>query len=123
MGHPAGDRHVGSDRLRVLGVPVMNQSLTGAGWFFSASHRDPVRKELHGHSYEVTVWWPADLKRDACELQEEVKAVLSAIDHGTLPDHMTRAEDIAKFIGGFWKAAVRVDISRPIERISCEVWL
>jgi len=98
-------------------------SLTGAGWFFCAAHRDPVRKELHGHSYEVMVWWPSNLKRDACELQDQLKAVLGTIDHTTLSDDLTRAEDIAVFIGFLLPGAVRVDISRPIERIKCEVWL
>ncbi len=100
------------------------QSLTGAGWYFSASHRDPVRKELHGHSYEVTCWWPAEPPRDAMVLQEMVKTVLKAgFDHKTLPDDMTRSEDIARAVGSLLDGCVRVDISRPAERLHAEVRL
>lgn len=100
------------------------QSLTGAGWHFSASHRDPVRQELHGHSYEVMVYWPADPPRDAMVLQEMVKEVVKArYDHKTLPDDITRAEQIAREIGSLLTGVVRVDISRPSERLCCEVWL
>jgi 6-pyruvoyl-tetrahydropterin synthase len=101
----------------------MSASLTGAGWFFSASHRDPVRRELHGHSYEVVAWWPAADGLDACVLQERLKTALQSLDHTTLPDEITRAEDVAFVIGALLIDAVRVDISRPIERIFCEVWL
>jgi 6-pyruvoyl-tetrahydropterin synthase len=100
------------------------QDLTGAGWYFSASHRDPVRNELHGHSYEVMVYWPAVPPRDALVLQEMVKAVLvHGFDHKTLPDEITRAEQLARQIGGLLPDAVRVDISRPSERLACQVWL
>lgn len=99
-------------------------SLTGAGWFFSASHRDPIRNELHGHSYEVVCWWPAEPPRDAMVLQEMVKTALKAgFDHKTLPDEITRAEDIARAIGGLLDGCVRVDVCRPVERLRCEVWL
>lgn len=98
--------------------------LTGAGWYFSASHRDPVRKELHGHSYEVVAYWPAQPPRDAMVLQEMVKTVIWAhLDHKTLPDEITRAEDIARRIGSLLDGCVRVDVSRPAERLRCEVWL
>jgi 6-pyruvoyl-tetrahydropterin synthase len=100
------------------------RSLTGAGWYFSASHRDPVRQEIHGHSYEVMCWWPAALGHDAMDLQEIVKRVLQAgFDHKTLPDDITRAEDIARAIGGLITDCVRVDVKRPSERLQCEVWL
>ena len=97
--------------------------LTGAGWFFCAAHRDPVRKELHGHSYEVMAWWPLREGHDACFLQDLLKQALVGIDHTTLPDEFTRAEDIARLIGSKLPGAIRIDISRPIERIACEVWL
>lgn len=102
----------------------MTQSLTGAGWYFSASHRDPVRQEVHGHSYEVMVYWPATPARDAMVLQEMVKEVVKArYDHKTLPDEISRAEDIAREIGSLLIGVVRVDIARPSERLRVEVWL
>lgn len=105
-------------------MSVPEQSLTGAGWYFSASHHDPVRQELHGHSYEVMVYWPAEPPRDALVLQEMVKEVVKAgFDHKTLPDDMTRAEDIARAIGRLLIGVVRVDIKRPTERLGVEIWL
>lgn len=102
----------------------MTQDLTWASWYFCASHRDPVRRELHGHSYEVRAYWPADPPRDAVVLQTMLKTVLEAgFDHRTLPDELTRAEALARAIGSVLTDCVRVDIYRPVERIGCEVWL
>lgn len=99
------------------------QNLTGAGWYFSASHRDPVRQELHGHSYEVMAYWPAEPYRDAVALQATLRDVLKGFDHKTLPDRLVRAEDLADAIGGLMSGCVRVDISRPVERFRVERWL
>lgn len=99
------------------------ESLTGAGWYFSASHNDPVRKELHGHSYEVMAWWPVAPHRDALCLQLTLRDVLKGFDHKTLPPELSRAEDIARAIGGLMDGCVRVDIKRPAERLGVEVWL
>lgn len=95
--------------------------LTGAGWYFSASHFDNVRQEVHGHSYEVMAWWPARPARDAVCLQETLKGALKGFDHKTLPPELSRAEDLARAIMGLI-GAVRVDISRPVERLSATVW-
>lgn len=56
------------------------RKLIGAGHFFSASHRDPVRQELHGHTYEVVAWWMAQPEHDLVMLQDELKLPLSAAD-------------------------------------------
>jgi len=97
-------------------------SMTGAGWYFSASHFDEVRKELHGHSYEVMAWWPTDPPRDAAILQEGLKQILKAgFDHKTLPPELSRAEDIARAIMSLMVGCVGVDISRPAERFSVQV--
>jgi 6-pyruvoyl-tetrahydropterin synthase len=93
-------------------------SWTGAGWYFSASHYDNVRKETHGHTYEVKAWFPAG--RDAVVLQETLKGVLRAFDHKTLPPELSRAEDLAKAIGGLMGDCVGVDIERPAERLGAK---
>lgn len=99
-------------------------SLTGAGWYFSASHRDPIRQEVHGHSYEVVAWWPAEPRRDAMVLQEALKTVLRAgFDHKTLPDDLSTAEAIARAIMGLLTDCVGVDVSRPVERLHVQVRL
>jgi len=97
-----------------------SHSLTGVGWFFSASHRDPVRKELHGHSYEVMCWFRADPPRDAVVLQEGLKVALLAFDHKTLPDELSRAEDLAAAIMHLM-GCEGVEISRPVERLRAKV--
>ena len=96
-----------------------NHGLTGVGWFFSASHRDPVRQELHGHSYEVTCWYEAD-GRDAVVLQEGLKVALLAFDHKTLPEELARAENMAAAIMHLM-GCEGVEISRPVERLRAKV--
>ena len=90
---------------------------TGVGWWFSASHNDPVRQELHGHSYEVVAWFKADPPRDAVVLQETLKGALRAFDHKTLSPELSRAEDIARAIHSLLTDCVEVEISRPSERL------
>lgn len=99
----------------------MTGDLTGAGWYFSASHFDTVRAELHGHSYEVMAWWPAEPPRDAVVLQAMVKRVVGAFDHTTLAPEMSRAEALAAAIMHLLPECVGVDISRPVERFAVQV--
>jgi 6-pyruvoyl-tetrahydropterin synthase len=94
------------------------ENATGAGWYFSASHYDGVRKETHGHSYEVMAWWPSEPARDAMVLQETLKGVLRGFDHRALPPELSRAEDIAKAIGSLITGCIGVDVSRPTERLA-----
>lgn len=92
-------------------------SLTGVGWHFSASHRDPLSGELHGHTWEVTAWWSAVPWRDARVLQETLKGVLIGFDHKTLPDQLHSGEALAFALMGLMTDCVGVDVSRPAERI------
>lgn len=94
-----------------------NTALTGAGWYFSASHYDEVRKETHGHSYEVIAWWVASPDCDAVIKQLVLKAALKELDHKTLPSELARAEDIAVALGGLLAGCIGVDIARPAERL------
>lgn len=93
--------------------------MTGVGWYFSASHRDPVRQEVHGHSYEVVCWFDAD-GQDAVVLQQKLRVVLTAWDHTTLPDELSRAEDLASAIMHVM-GCEGVHISRPVERLHAKV--
>jgi len=96
---------------------------TGAGWYFSCAHKDPIRAEIHGHTYEVIAWWDYELGLDAVTLQKQLKFVLDKIDHTTLSDDMTRAEDIAPFIGKQLDGCVGIEIFRPSERLFVRWWL
>ena len=96
------------------------EGLTGVGWHFSASHRDNVRQELHGHSYEVVAWFDHKPARDALVLQEHLKNALRAFDHKTLPDEMTRGETLAAAIMHVIDAC-GVELRRPLERLYAKV--
>lgn len=92
-------------------------TLTGACWHFCAAHRDPISGQLHGHTWEVVVWWPGEPHRDARVLQETLKGVLIGFDHKELPDQWASGEAIAEAIGHLINGCVGVDVSRPAERI------
>ena len=99
----------------------MSEALTGVGATFCAAHRGVVRTELHGHSYEVTAWWPSEPHREAEALQYTLQTVLTGFDHKTLPDHLSTGEALAKAIMGIMSGCVGVDIARPLERIYARV--
>lgn len=97
-------------------------TFSGVGCIFSASHFDNVRRELHGHTYEVTAWFAYDEPRDAVVLQERLRATVDGLlDHKTLPPELSRAEDMGKALMGLMDGCVGVDIARPLERIFVKV--
>lgn len=100
---------------------TVDVNLTGAGWWFAASHRDPRDGALHGHTWEVTAWWPAEPWRDARVLQETLKGVLVGFDHKELPPELHSGEAIAKALMSLMTDCVGVDVSRPAERIYARV--
>lgn len=88
--------------------------LTGVGGVFCAAHRTP-EGALHGHSYEVTVWFRHG--HDARMLQRHLASVIADLDHGELPEHLTWGEQLAEHFATSLPGAVQVDVSRPLERI------
>jgi hypothetical protein len=94
-------------------------ALTGVGGVLSVTHSDPVRTELHGHSYEVVAWFPAG--RDAVNLQAELHAVLAVYDHRTLEPRLSRGEALGAAIMGQLPGCVGIDVNRPLERIYARV--
>lgn len=87
--------------------------LTGAGAILSAAHRDR-NGHLHGHTWEVTAWWAG--KPDAVERQKALNDFLWVFDHEALPNSLALAEDLAAHIMEEL-GCVRVEISRPLERL------
>lgn len=89
---------------------------TGVGGFFSAAHTGEDGR-LHGHSYEVVVWFQ-DFDGCAVALKQRLDAILSIIDHGELPPELASGEAIAEWIAELFQAprCVQVDVARPIER-------
>lgn len=88
--------------------------MIGVGGILSIAHKDTVRTQIHGHSYEIVAWFDAG---DAVGLQKILAGVLRQLDHSTLPDEMTRAEDIGLWIGNRLPRCKIVDVNRPLERI------
>lgn len=119
---------MGLSRDHALDVPCQAETATprdtvgdlmGVGGVLSVSHRDPVRREVHGHSYEVVCWFDAD-GRDAVLLQQKLAVVLTAWDHTTLPDDLSRAENLGAAIMQVMDC-VGVELRRPLERIFAKV--
>lgn len=90
---------------------------TWAGWYFSASHRDPMSGELHGHTWEVEAAWQGEPYRDNRALQETLKGILAVWDHTVLPDALASGEAIAQAIGSLIVDCAGVNVSRPSERL------
>lgn len=88
--------------------------LTGVGFVLSVAHNSP-EGVLHGHSYDVTVWYR--FGHDARALQRQVEPVKQLLDHTLLPDDLRFGENLAEHIGKQLPGCVAVDVSRPLERI------
>jgi hypothetical protein len=101
-------------RCDVSGVVKVTQ---GVGAILCCSHHDQVRKQLHGHTYEVTAWFSFKESRDALCLQKTLEGALSAWDHTVLPDELASAEGLATAILGLLNGCVEVEVSRPLERL------
>jgi hypothetical protein len=94
--------------------------MIGVGVIFSCSHRDPVRDELHGHTYEAVAWFASTPPRDAVVLQVKLAEIVrSMLDHKTLPDEVSRAEHIRAMLLPMFGDAIDIEINRPLERIYC----
>lgn len=94
---------------------MSGQVLTGARTYFSAAHRPIEGGPLHGHTWQVIAWWRAD-GTDAIERAGTLHIVTRGLDHTTLPDHLSRAEDLAAWIGNALAGEpVQVDVWRESE--------
>jgi 6-pyruvoyl-tetrahydropterin synthase len=88
--------------------------LTGVKSHFSAAHRCPQTKQIHGHTWEVTVWFNNPCRCDARVFKAQVENDLAQWDHGILPDEFAWAEDICLDLAKRLDV-VRVEVSRPNE--------
>lgn len=96
----------------------MPEALTGVGWYFSASHKDRRTNAIHGHTWEVTAWYVSHPACDAVVEQAYLRGICEAHDHTILPDHLSRAEDIAAdILDSMPSACVEVEVRRPAERL------
>lgn len=92
---------------------------TGVSAHFSAAHREPGQSGYHGHTWQVTAWFP-NSTLDALGLQSRLRSVLRRFDHKTLPDDLSRGEAIAQAVGEELGGCCEVLVSRPLEGIHAE---
>ena len=92
----------------------MGEVRTGVGAIICAAHNSSDGR-LHGHTWEVTAWWPY-AGSSALGLQARLGEAVARFDHGLLPDDLAWGEAIARYIGEEL-GCVAVDVSRPAERI------
>jgi hypothetical protein len=92
----------------------MTRVLTGVGCIICAAHVDAGGR-LHGHTYEVTAWFPRG--DDAIDLQGLLKFAASQFDHCKLPPELSSGEALCVALASKLPNAVRIDVSRPAERI------
>lgn len=89
------------------------RGLNGVRGHFSASHKDPMTQQLHGHDYEIIAYWPSEPFRHFDVLRETLNTVLRAWDHTVMPDELWSAEEIGKALIGTLGLA-KVQVNRPV---------
>lgn len=87
---------------------------TGVSGILSVAHYK--HGKVHGHTYEVKAWWPAD-GTDALERQDQLARVLKLYDHRGLARNESTGEQLAELIAARLEDVEEVEISRPFERI------
>jgi 6-pyruvoyl-tetrahydropterin synthase len=95
----------------------MSRMMTGVGAILCAAHRDVGTGKLHGHTWEITVWFRrgTDATIRACRLD----SIIKEIDHSELPNTLAWGEDIAEWVATKFddSSCLAVDVARPAERI------
>ena len=78
----------------------------------SAAHRGDDG-QMHGHTWKVRAFWTYEGK-SIVDLQLILERVCRTLDHKVLPEDVSRAEDMAGYIGDL-VGAVKVKVSRQAE--------
>lgn len=95
-------------------IALKGRVLTGVKSHFSAAHRCPKTGAIHGHTWEVMVWFSNPSRCDATILKAQIESDLARWDHGILPDEFAWAEDIALDLAKRMDV-VKVEIARQAE--------
>jgi len=82
----------------------------------SAAHRDESGN-LHGHTWRVRAFWVYD-NSSVERRRDQLADVCGLFDHTTLPDNLSRAEELADHIGRRMGCS-SVEIWRDAERVGC----
>jgi hypothetical protein len=92
---------------------------TGVTAILAATHR-AADGSLHGHTWHVTTWTPAEPLRDAEALQARLDVLLKTWKASELPPALATGEAIAAAVAQLLGDCDRVLVERPGERISAE---
>jgi hypothetical protein len=106
-------------------VGKTTMSVTGVTVPFTAKHVDPVMAEgLHGHTWVVTAFWPAEPLRDGRCLKAMLATLLEALPdvEGVLPAELWSGEDIARTVARLLAGCVGARVTRS-EGFEAWIWL
>lgn len=106
----------GGEAAQRMQIALKGRVLTGVKSHFSAAHRCQSSGAMHGHTWEVTVWFNNPYRFDAAILKRQVDHDLSRWDHGTLPDELAWGEEICLDLATR-SNVVAVEVARPLEGI------
>ncbi len=99
--------------------------LTGVTAQLTAKHVDPILDErLHGHTWAVTAFWPAEPRRDGRCLMAALSQLLAALPdkEGVLPSDLWAGEDLARRVAQLLVGCVGARVTRP-EGYEAWIWL
>lgn len=86
---------------------------------FDASHRGQFADELHGHTWHVRIFWPAEPIIDARLMLQRLNACLSQWDHCILDGKVTPTNyGVAKAVGARIAGLSMVEVWRE-GRVPC----
>ena len=95
---------------------LAERGLTGVTVMLTAKHIDPVMDEgLHGHTWAVTAFWPAEPHRDGRCLKAMLSTIVEAMpgEDGILPPELWSGESIARHVSRLLVGCVGARVTRP----------
>ncbi len=96
------------------------KSLTGVSATLTADHRGREGR-VHGHTWEITVWFDAARTFDAALARHCLDEVIQSYQGKCLPDRIAWGEplaaEIARDVANDFLRPVQVDVTRQAERI------
>lgn len=97
---------------------MSDECMISVGVIISVAHRPRGGGPIHGHDYQIR----ASFREGPCmvEATKRLKAVTDQLDHTLLADDLSRAEDMARWIGARLSGCVLVEANRPwLQKYCC----
>lgn len=106
--------------MRLFPKKAQSQTLTGVAATLAADHRSR-EGHVHGHTWDITVWFVAHPTLDAVAARHTLERALEPHQGKCLPDRIAWGEPMAAWIAteiaSDYRAPVQVDVSRVRERL------